>query len=124
MPYEILRDGEPCFAASNVAGRSVVSLAAGVDRGVLTTGSTGQEPFGLTLTTASQGRAVAIYARGNTCIAVAAATIANGDSVGVVGATTSLGVAASGFWRVGRSLEAATPGDQFALFVDPRKLAE
>lgn len=122
--FEILRDGEPRIAASNIAGRSVVGLAAGIDRGVIQLATGGAEPEGVTLITASQGQGVAVYAQGNTCLAVAAATIANGDPVGVVGATSSLGIAASGLWRVGKSLEAAVPGDTFAFFVNPRKIAE
>lgn len=85
------------------------------------------EPLGIALASVSNpGDAVTIIDRGNVIKVQAAASLGAGADIGVVGATTSLGLAAAASgvakWAVGKSLSAAAAGETFSLHVNPKQL--
>ena len=129
MAFELHRDpGLPGIAASAMAANTVVTEDVGdVQRQFLAVATVNVEPIGVTRSVASfAGDAVTVYDQPHIVRAVAAASLGHGADVGVVGATTSLGLvaAASGVvkWRVGRSLTAAAAGETFSLSIRPRQV--
>lgn len=128
MSFEIIRNSFPGIAASNITGRSAVTLASGLNRGVAPVSTNNIALHGLTPpVNASQGDPVTVYDRNNYVKVQAAASIGPDSEVGVVGATTSLGpvVGASGLVKhsVGQSVEGAAAGEFFSVFVNPRQLS-
>src|SRR5438552_18375447 len=131
MAFELHRDpGLPGIAASAMAVNTVVSWdVADVQRQVLAVATGNVEPIGVTRNVASAaGAAVTVYDENHIVRAVAGASLGAGANVGVLGATTSLGIVAAGAsgviaWRLGRSLTAAAAGETFSLSIKPRQLS-
>lgn len=131
MPsFELHRNGFPGKAASAMAALQVVSQDTGdTQRSVLAVATFNVEPLGITLATAANaGDAVTVFDRGNVVKTLAAASLGAGADVGVVGATTSLGLCAAGAsgvlkWSVGKSMTAAAAGEVFSFYVNPRQVS-
>src|SRR5688500_5671771 len=123
MPsFELHRDGFSAKAATTINAGQVVSVAAGaVQRTVQPVAAGTVEPFGVALATALTGESVALLESRNTVKVSAAASLGAGANVGVVGATTSLGLAAAGAsgtvaWRTGIAMTGvAAAGEVFSL---------
>jgi hypothetical protein len=131
MPaFELHRQALPCKAASAMAANIAVQLdVADTQRQVLPIASSNIEPLGITVATAAAaGQAVAVWDRANVVKVLAAASIGAGANVGVVGATTSLGLIAAGasgavVWAIGKSMTAAAAGEVFSFYINPRQLS-
>ena len=122
MAFEIINTNEyPGLCASAIQDRQVTQIVAGERAlGPCTAGT--QEPHGITIASAAVGEAVTSFGQGNYCKAIAAASLGGGADVGVDGATRSLGLVASGAWRVGKAVTPAAAGEVFTFYVNPRQL--
>lgn len=125
MPaFELHRDGFPAKAATTInAGQAVAVSAGNVQRTVQPLAANTAEPLGVALATALTGESVTVLESRNVIKVAAAASLGAGADVGVVGATTSLGIsAASGLWRVGVAVTpVAAAGEIFSLYISPRQ---
>lgn len=127
MAFELINTNQfPGLAASVIQDKQVVTLTTG-ERGVCPAAAATTEPHGITVASALLGEAVTVYAQGNYCKAIAAASMGAGANVGVIGATRSLGLSAgaSGVanWRVGKTVTAAAAGEVVTIYVNPMQLS-
>lgn len=123
-----------------VAMAAIASTYTGGNRSVTQAGTTSLEPIGVTIASALGLNPVRVLPIGNIAKGVCNASLAAGVDV-AVSAFASQGIpsssgsfsqaqlgpaaAASGtkVWRVGKSLEAANPGEVFAFYVSPLLLS-
>jgi hypothetical protein len=125
MAFELHRTSFPGIAASAINAGAVVTLdtTGDVQRQVISTGSMTVEPFGIALATAvNPGDGVAVFDLGNVVKGIAVASIGAGQDVNIASTGGQLGIVASGFFRVGRSVTAAAAGETFSLYVNPRRV--
>jgi hypothetical protein len=131
VAFELHRDpGLPAIAASSIPAQTAVTWdVADVQRQALAIATVNVEPVGITRSVASSpGDGVTVYDDDHICRVTAAASLGAGADVGVVGATTSLGLVTAGAsgvvkWRVGKSVTAAAAGETFSLHIKPRQLS-
>lgn len=125
---ELHRHAIGAKAASAMSVGQVVGYDAGdVSFQVVPIATINVEPVGVALASVvNPGDAVTVIDRGNVIKVLAAASLGAGQNIGVVGATTSLGLAAAASgvvkWAVGVSLSAAAAGETFSLHVNPKQL--
>lgn len=129
MPREIHRSGLPLTAASaGINAGKVIGLAAGGDNQGVGLATVNIRPIGIALATAASiGHALTVLDEGNTVVVTAAASVGPGAEIGVVGATTSLGLVAgasgSVVHSVGQSTSGGAAGEDISVFVNPRQLS-
>lgn len=129
MPRELHRSGLPLVAASaGINAGAVVAQAAGGDYQAIALATVGARPLGIALATAASiGHALTVMDEGNTVTVTAAASVGPGAEVGVVGATTSIGLVAgaSGVvkYSVGQTLSGGAAGEDISVYVNPRQLS-
>lgn len=130
MAWTDQRQGEifPKRAASDIPAFAVVAADPGQENQVVRAASAGQKPIG----SVDQGSILradygAVYGDGCVVKAVAQASLGAGALVGVVGATTSLGLAAgasgAAAWSVGEAQTNAAAGERFSVLIKPRQLS-
>jgi hypothetical protein len=129
MPaFEQHRTAISALAASAMSVGQLVTYDVGdTQRQVVPVSTVNVEPLGIALASAvNPGDGVTVLDRGNIVKVLAAASLGAGADVGVVGATTSLGLvaAASGVvkWAAGKSETAAAAGEVFSFLINPRQV--
>jgi hypothetical protein len=120
----------PGIAASSMAANTVVGLdTANTQRQYVAIATVNVEPVGVTRNVASNaGDGISVYDENHIVRAIAGASLGAGANIGVLGATTSVGIVAAGasgvvVWRLGRSQTAAAAGETFSLSIKPRQLS-
>jgi hypothetical protein len=131
MPY---RDHKGFVDTRKLASNAVIAAQpVGLDTvegQVVPIGSVNIEPYGvLDVASAARGNQVTVYGQDSIVRVQALASLGAGADIGVAstnGQLTFVVAGASGAgvkYRVGKSLEAAAAGANFALYVSPRQIA-
>lgn len=119
----------PFTAASALKPFDPVRLSASAARSVIPAATNNVEIQGfISNASAIVGEGVTVYGENSVVEGVAAASLGPGADIGIASTNGALGpvAAASGVarFRVGKSFEAAAPGERFSLYVKPRPLSD